>query len=233
MIDSQGYPGTQGEDGQFDGGDTAAIIGTILALYDQMPRHLQSQGDILTIKQDQLIKLGVPVRHPDESKWYGQNDRFSRDQLIPSICSVTQRDCFYREKLYQAHKKLWFLRAWNRLKNGSMSAPSKAPDFTGPEVWALWLRCYKPWWRHLVLWFLDIETLIGAIHWLWRSDRVCRNQMLVIINGMRFDPTPTMRLANWLTNWPDLVNRWQGHCADVREHSTSKYFRRAVEVLRL
>lgn len=229
-VDDRGFPGTEGEDGQFDGGDTAAIIGTLMALGD--PSVIQKEfPSRLSLMRDMLIRDKGPVRHPDESKWYGQPDRFSRDQLIPILCSFVAAVGGGAGHLYYFHRKNKFLRAWNTRKNGAMDVPLKPADFTGPEVWALWARVRQgPWWLKCLLLFLDLETLAGSILWRFKrkSDRVCRNHMLVCIIGMTRYPTITMRAAFHLNDWPDLIARWEGHCRDVKEYPTADLFRAAV-----
>jgi len=219
MIDDDGFPGTRGEEGKFDGGDTAAIVGTLIACKDT---HIA--WDKLLYMRGLLVKPDAPVRHPDSSKWYGKPDRFSRDQLIPILCSYLV-DAWYDSpiRLYKLHKKRKFLRAWNTRKNGAVDVPLKpgGADFTGPEIWALWIRIYKPWGGIIILHLLDLETLFGSIHWMFRKDRVTRNHMLVCLMGMEYQPTWTMRLAYWLNDWPDLIKRWRDHCKAVREYDTS------------
>lgn len=219
-TDAQGYPGTIGEAGEFDGGDTAAIIGTIQALKPN------------TIDVPFIPVTTAPLRHPDDSKWYGQPDRFSRDQLIPAICggvlNVLVGICIH--DIYSLHKKKLFLTAWNTRGNGATDMPTKFPDVCGPEVWALWIRYKRPWWARLVLGFLDLQTLIGAVQWRLepKSNRVTRNHMLVCITARQVLPTLVSRLAYWINDWQDLINRWEAHCEAVREYQTADLFRKKV-----
>lgn len=218
-LDPQGFPGSIGEKGEFDGGDTAAILGTLWFFEQDINVQFPfSHGE-----------TPIPLRHPDTTKWYGQPDRFSRDQLIPVLCSLIKTDTCI-PALETAAKRRFYLTAWNTKKNGSMDAPDKFPDITGPEVWSLWIRYKRPWWARLVLWALDIEHLIGALDWRFRrKDRVCRNHMLVSLMTKKYMPTLVSRLAYSINNWPDLLDRWEGHCRDTREYDTSEMFRKAVK----
>lgn len=229
MTDPAGLPGARGEDGKFDGGDTAAILGTIIALTED-PNELSRFKLSLSYS---IIGNTAPRRHPDWSRWYGQDDRFSRDQLIPIICAGVSRGHHTAiEIIFRWHRDRFFLTAWNTRKNGVMDAPEKMPDVTGPEIWALWLRHKKPWWTHLVLSLLDIETLAGSILWRWfqpDSNRVTRNHMLVCLIAREHMPTLTSRLAFWLNDWPDLMLRWKNHCLDVREYDTHYLFKAALK----
>lgn len=223
-LDDEGYPGTVNH-GQFDGGDTASIVGTILALQ----RLIILPSGLLY----ELVDInGIPRRHPDTTKWYGQPDRFSRDQLIPLICAgIVLQHHVTIDVIFNAHRRRNFLTAWNTKKNGVMETPDKFPDITGPEVWALWIRYKRPKWAHLVLWFLDIETLLGSIKWRWftsMSNRVTRNHMLVCLTARTHMPTLTMRLAFWLNDWGELITRWAGHCKAVGEIPTADLFRMRV-----
>jgi hypothetical protein len=181
-----------------------------------------------------LIRSEGLVRHPDRSKWYGQADRFSRDQFIPILCSYVGQPITPEVRfIFRLHKENCFVWAWNTKKNGVMDTPYKTPDITGPEVWALWARVMGgPWWLKVLLPILDLETLVGSILWRWfqpKTNRVCRNHMLVCITGMKKFPSITMRLAFHLNNWPDLLQRHRAHCDAVKEYQTADLFERAIK----
>lgn len=228
-VDERGFPGTNQSDGSFDGGDTAAIIGNIMALGGKDPGPTS-----LKLMRSMLIRTDGLVRHPDKSKWYGQPDRFSRDQLIPILCSFAGQTPTAEVRLIlHHHRKNNFLWAWNKKKNGVMDTPDKMPDITGPEIWALWCRVLGgPWWLKLLLPLLDLETLLGSITWRWfqpDTNRVCRNHMLICITGMKTYPTLTMRLAYWLNDWKDLITKHRAHCAAVGEYQTADLFEHTIK----
>lgn len=220
-LDADAYPGTiDNMTGKFDGGDTASILGTILALQKTvilpcglLPGLVDSDG--------------IPRRHPDTSKWYGQPDRFSRDQLIPLICTgIVMHHLVTIDVIFDSHRKRNFLTAWNTKKNGQMDTPDKFPDITGPEIWALWIRYKNPKWARLILWFLDIETLLGSIKWRFtaKTNRLTRNHMLICLTGIEVKPTWVMRLAYWVNDWGELISRWRAHCQAVGEYPTANLF---------
>lgn len=227
-LDSSQYPGTIQWDGSYDGGDTAAIMGTIIALAPMFAR---------LVLPELPMRNGIPLRHPDIMRWYGQEDRFSRDQLIAVLCGLVSGGHYLPGDvlaLKAAHSKKYYLTAWNTKGNGAMDMPTKFPDICGPEVWALWQRILKPWWAKSVLWLLDVQTLIGALQWRFfepKSNRVTRNHMLVCIITMYYMPTVTSRLACWINDWDDLVNRWAEHCAAVGEYPTADLFRSHINFL--
>jgi hypothetical protein len=112
-----------------------------------------------------------------------------------------------------------------------MDAPDKTPDFTLFEIWGLWLRVYRPFWARSILWLLDIETLIGSLHWRFlRKDRVTRNHMLVVITQNEIMPTWTSWLSHKITNFNDLVSRWEDHCVAVGEYPTADLFRKKLNI---
>lgn len=212
-IDSLGLPGTK----ELDMGDSAAIYFNVEAL---------SPGTFTT--SPEVYFTTAPVRHPDTSKWWGQPDRYSRDQLIPMLCWAAlqnKKDVDLIRKVRYSHFKRAFLLAWNTKRNWDMDVPDKFPDLTLFEIWGLWIRVHKPFWAKAVLWFLDLETLIASIHWKYfREDRVSRNHMLVAITQREVLPTFISKLSYSLNNWSDLVARWKAHCEACEEYQTADLF---------
>lgn len=232
FCDEQGYPGTIQSDGSYDGGDTAAIIGNIAALTDDedtLDKLPTIPLGIIDEKAELFSVKFVPIRHPDPLKWYSQIDRFSRDQLIPSICAAIRHGGVGTLRyIYAAHKKRWFLSAWNTRGNGAIDKPVKFPDICGPTIWALWLRYKKPWWARFIIGILDIETLIGALNWRFLqpdSNRVTRNNMLTVIFSRDYMPTIASRIAFAVTDWDKQISKWEMHCKAVGEYPTAELFR--------
>lgn len=241
FTDELGYPGCLRDDGVLDMGDSAAILGTLWAF---------GEADMVPLPVDALTD--IPVRHPDNTQWWGKPDRFSRDQLVAVLCGLIVRNENYNRHgttagelarrelavvyLQSAHAKRGYLTAWNTRRNGSIEAATKFPDITGPEVWALWIRLLygankglKARLFRALLPILDIELLVSAIHWrFFRKDRVTRNHMLSSIIAQRYHPTWTAKLAGWVNDWEDLISRWEAHCAAVGEYPTGHLFRKAV-----
>ncbi len=222
FVDADGWPGTRQADGSYDGGDTAAIVGTIRALdpFDLMGFALPEE-----LLMD--YPTGNPIRHPDPTKWYSHPDRFSRDQLVATLCGNIAVGS-HPDWLYTAHAKRYFLTTWNTKGNGAIDMPDKFPDVCGPEVWALWLRACAPRFITPLLTVLDLETLVNSLIWrFWRKDNVCRNHMLVCLITQEHYPTVTSRLAYRILNWTDLLQRWENHCKIVGEYPTGWLFRGA------
>lgn len=215
-VDENGIPGTMGDDRYYDGGDSAAICGTLWALGRRI------------IGLNEFTGWNAPVRHPDHTKWYGKEDRFSRDQLIPMICAGIA--AFQHPKIdciFTWHKSKWFLTAWNTVGNFDDGKP-QWPDITGPEIWSLWIRYKKPWWGYPLLYVFDIQTFIGAIQWRWfPKNQLCRNHMLVSL-AMKTWPTVWSWLVNKINDWHALTAVWGEHCFRAYEYDTSDWFSYAV-----
>lgn len=221
---------------EFDGGDSAAEAGTLIAL------EPHTWGKEINIKH--YLQSHGPVRHPDRDKWYGRPGRFSRDQLVAFMCGLCMLPHSFDEKedLYFMHKRNWFLRAWNRVRNFQyesigeqvVKAPGvrwnpyeKVPDFTGPRVWALWLRMWPRWWKWPVLCLLDLETLVSAVVWAFRKDGLARNHLLSLYVGTSVLPTPIMWVARWITDVNTLAYMWGAHCRRTGSIDTSELFYKA------
>lgn len=233
MIDQWGLPVTD----KGDGGDSAAECGTIMAL------------DPYTARFDvaKYLPATGPVRHPDSSKWYGRPWRFSRDQLVALLCGLCMHPNYASEKddLYSMHRRRYFVTAWNRKRNFvydtleehvRMSTPDvrwdffdKQPDITGPEVWALWFRLWRTKIAWPLLWVLDLETLIGALVWHFKSNGLGRNHLLAIYVSTSVMPTPIAWLARLLTPTSRLIDEWGEHCRRTGAIDTSNLFRKAFK----
>jgi hypothetical protein len=235
-VDQYGLPGVYERDGSFGGGDSAAIYGKIVSLdpwFDGINWQLLN-GVFYSFSCNQ------PVRHPNT-----RCNRFSRDQLVPMYCATLRMQDtilgFAIGKLIlKAHKKNWYLRAWNKEANGDEIKPHPGgADWTLFQVWALILRIKKPKWSRAVLWFLDLENLIGSLIWIFktktqnleqiRKDRITSNHMLVAIMCVNFQPTWVSRLSYKLTPFTALITRWDAHCRSVKEYNTADLFREAIQ----
>lgn len=233
-FDSLGLPVTD----KGDGGDSAAEAGTLLAL--------DPHSDFSVWR---YLPITGPVRHPDTDKWYGRPWRFSRDQLVALLCGLAMRrgpEYFNaREDLYYMHRRRKFLTAWNYKRNFvydtlaehlEKSSPDvrwdffdKQPDITGPEVWALWFRAWRKGIAWPLLWLLDLETLVGAVVWRFKSNGLGRNHLLVCFVSTSILPTPISWLARLITPTKRLIDEWGEHCRRTGAIDTSPYFERAFK----
>lgn len=190
-----------------DGGDSCANHATLGMLND---RHMTAY----------LIHMNMynPRRHPDRSRWYGLDDRFSRDQLIPLIICLAYKN-FPRtlKALFKTHlKKGWLLFAWNTKRNyqyptfeehrdaknaGHIGKEIewkykwKVPDVTAFEVWAIYIRAFQIWYLYPLLYLFDLETLIGTVVKNYSKSNIHRNHIMVLYYGMKRYDTLLMKLA--------------------------------------
>ena len=130
-----------------DGGDTCSRHFTALYCCDHSPAEANHALQLLQ-------QAGIPIRHPDSTRWYSRPNTTSRDQLIPYLCYVATHRPDYFKQLAAQHAKRAFVFAWNTHRNFQYSTPEeqlaksnvswnyawKLPDICGPNVWAIYLR---------------------------------------------------------------------------------------------
>lgn len=190
-------------------------------------------------------------RSPEENKWYSMWNRQSRDQMIPAIILLGEAR---RYKLLAwfifGHLTRGMLFMTNTRKNFQYptlaqhlerSTPDvkwdyrwKLPDLTGPEFWALEIRA-MPLLIRIILWpvlaIFDLETLTGALvkRFVTPKDHDIINHGLVMINGMRNQPTPFMWLATKITNAKFVQDRLNSFFTQPGEPRLHEELKNAVE----
>lgn len=161
-----------------DGGDTihregALMFGLVLR------RYIDIWDENLVVAQararaifEQLIRCDGRIRrHVDESKWYGDWDRGSRDQYFALIgigmaCPDLLRIIFW------GHLRRLLLFTTNFLPNtSSSSARWKVPDLTGPGFWALYIRLFQSRRFKWLLPAFDLSLLANALIWRYYRGR--------------------------------------------------------------
>lgn len=234
-IDSYGLIGVKHPAIGLEGGDTAANEGTywyvqaVLAESSGRSEAAYRVRNSLELSISTLMENGTGklVRHPHPFMWYSRSNTFSRDQLMPLLfaLSVTQSRWLLKY-IFNHHRKNYLLTAWNTRKNWMYPTYKthrlaqergyigsgvhwdygwKMPDFTGPEVWATWIRALRVWWLYPLLYVLDLETLLNSVikHVVFYLPSVPqhkdhRNHILAVDHGNRVMPTFVMRLARWI-----------------------------------
>ena len=186
---------------------------TILALTDEPDDKISLFFDVTSRH---------PVRHPDKTKWWGQPNRQSRDQLLPILCYGVLRNetnPFLKDVLH-SHLRRGLVLAWNTRGDGSMDMPWKFPDITGPETLGLWLRIFKPFGYKLLLPLCDLETLVDSVIWkFWPPSNISRNEILVGI-AHRSQPSIVSRLADKFTDYDELIDMWNANTSVTNEYPT-------------
>ena len=220
-----------------DGGDTAANMGTYYFCHAVMPEHAINwprstkvywEIALFSLQRDGLGKF---IRHPDRDKWYSNTKTFSRDQLIPMLCAMG---------MYQNKKELKAF-IWDHLKRGLLFMPNtkrnwayppghpewrhdkpwddKAPDPTGPEIWAMLIRAMRAWYLYPLLPVFDLEALLSSIIKVFHREKSRsghigdhRNHMLSLMFSSVVYPTPVSYLARliykWSHNVQDVADKW-------------------------
>lgn len=153
-----------------DGGDTCCRHFT--ALYC-LPHTRAEAEHALNLLQ----AGGIPIRHPDSTKWYCTTDRTSRDQLIPYLCYTAAYAPQAFKSLATAHAKRLFALTWNCRRNfvyptleahERLSTPDvpwnyawKLPDICFASVWAVYVRGFM---QHTTLGRLLRPLLYVLLH---------------------------------------------------------------------
>lgn len=224
-IDSFGLITKQG-----DQGDTASreFCVRYIASFCRVRLPLYHISNLNTLMA--CFSGAMPVRGPKEG-WVSQPDRFSRDQLIPLLIFLCYNPAYkpYLNKLAKAHAKRGFLFAWNSRKNGTIAAPWKLPDITGPNIWATWLRAYWPPMLWPVIWpilcILDFYMLLNVVFALVQAqigkiEHDTQNMTLMAHFSANRLPTP----LSWLT-WLIWANtRLYGQSAPLSKQTTYTFF---------
>lgn len=178
-----------------DGGDTCANEFTVM--YCSIMSDIEPDRPLY--KLEQLFSGQVPIRHPDKTKWYSEEQRTSRDQLRPLLYFLSvyrgAAAAYYRSKIVKACVKNYFLFAWNKYPNGyawHSDLPKRKVDFLGPEIWATFIRMYRLWFLWPLLCIFDIATLLSSLHkqlcfFAYNNAYWGRPQLWFKI-GLKYDP---------------------------------------------
>lgn len=178
----------------------------------------------LMVKAHLLDGNGVVRRHNDESKWYSDWDRGSRDQYTPLLIMLgLARDEYDLTKLFKSHARRLFLCATNTRRNFVYASEAetiaknppdsgvvwdysrKVPDLTGPEYWALYIRGFEAKLLYPLLYLFDIQTLLGSIvlRFQKNKDDVINHALTLEYAKARMD-TFIMKLARLINPSPFL-----------------------------
>lgn len=191
---------------QGDGGDSAnrTLCYLVVQSWEDNPADLWMSGSMVMFTHPWLP--GIHRRHPDETKWYSQWNRMSRDQTVPLLIACAEYDMpMYAVRYILGHLTRLFLFTTNIIDNGIMTGPYKIPDPTGPDFWALEIRalplilgllCYP------LLLVFDLYSLFSAVflRFFNRSQNDVINHVMMSIHNQRRIPTPFSWLTNVLVN---------------------------------
>lgn len=196
-----------------EGGDSASWTG----LYTYLTGDRDTGFPTLEVAPGAYARHPVP--HPISNRfgyyyagtWDGV---ISRDQLTGIILGHMKLE--NRAKTWDMikhHARRGFLFSYNSRKNGLLpeEAPWKLPDFTGPDIWALYLRSFGAWsWIAFpVLCVLDLQMLINAVNirYVKKEKEHVLNFLGKFFASREYVPTP----VSWVTKL--LVSKTQMHSA--------------------
>lgn len=191
-----------------DGGDSSFYMGHYHYL-NQSPH-----GDVIETSVSLVSPTGIIRRHPDESKWYGDFDRASRDQSIPLLIMLF--DCGFMvtaKKIFMAHLKRGLLFTTNTRRNGTTiendkeeyspgrfrNYNRKLPDITGPIFWSIYIRGFNFKLLYPLLMVFDLFLLINTITFNL-SPREPNQHLLLLHYSAQNMPTLVSYIATKLLN---------------------------------
>ena len=211
-----------------DGGDTAQRMGMYYsgkqwtAHYNEYDQPLEPEIDYLIGALQHPNKPHIWRRHPDESKWYGDWDRMSRDNMTPivimlglygytavlsdfaiglykrfSFMTNTRRNWVYKDKVEHDQKE----------KYAKWRPGWKLPDICTFEFWGLIIRGLNLWWLYPVLILSDLEHLIGAIFRRLSSNKDVLNHTMIWCYINKKYRTPLIYLINRINKKQDLSEK--------------------------
>jgi len=207
-IDKYGSLGQIQQDGSIDGGDSVNWEGHKKYLCDVEGRYLYETiaGDVFVNYEDFFrgSRLGY-VRHPHNegttNSYYKNpwNGNISRDQL-QGILAYYIKHQDYKElfKIFLHHGAWLWLFAYNTVRNGDTSFKWKWPDVTGPDVWAMYIRGFRPYGYLLypLLCLLDIHMLLSTLHFNYTNQDDDQISFAIkSITQKEYVPTPISLLA--------------------------------------
>jgi hypothetical protein len=208
-----------------DGGDSLQREG-MFAFSEYMHYHLgkidQNQLQSSTDRYTKILKTlevswGNFRRHPDTSKWYGQSDRMSRDQLTSNIVAMGVVNQKMLLKTLIGHLlKRCLLFTTNTRGNFVMPGDSgyrwKLPDITGPSIWGAYLRGFYKYLYPIypivygLLTILDLENVINSYIILYKvkkdptfSDHL--SHQMLLNQAYLIYKTPTIMWAHKVYAW--------------------------------
>lgn len=226
-IDSFGVI-TQSASNNWDGGDTAQREGMFLCgiFYLQKGGHCswQDWDDARTRYNNVIGRLNYSKgwslrRHPDTTKWYGDVDRMSRDQLTSNIVALGFANKVFLRQMLVQHIKRALLFTTNTRKNFqyktleehlAKSTPDvkwdykwKLPDITFSSIWAAYIRGLDMNLLSFLLPLLDLELLIGSLITLYKTKKdpqFCDHlsHQMLILQAHHKMPSFVSKLAMWV-----------------------------------
>lgn len=188
-------------------------------------------------------KSGNLLRHPDPSKWYGQDDRMSRDQWLPNLLATELTDCASEHnELRHGWAKRLFLFTTNTIPNHVMPGDTeyhwKVPDLTLFQCWQVLIRASFHDFgviSSLLLNILDLEALANSIMWVLKpklrqclDSKKATKSVALLKRMMPKAYEKIEKLADKLYNDVDILNHFNLllYCKRRRDTVVSRWARK-------
>ena len=242
-VDKYGSIGQIQPDGSIDGGDSVNWEGHRRYLTEgkhdyRYHYHKSRLPEYKAFFKDKTIGYKRHPRSSATASYYKNpwNGNISRDQLT-GILAYHIKYTDYKESLkIILHHGAWlWLFAYNTVRNGDTTFKWKWPDFTGPDIWAMELRCLRPYSYLLypIICMLDLHTLLNTLYFnrFVKDDDVI-SFAIKVISTREYMPTPFSWLAWKLLNKKKLVGLisdywcgWRKNCgmADLYEKKIREF----------
>lgn len=207
---------TQNAHNNWDGGDTTQREGMFICamwMHYQAGRisaqdWVNAQGRYLNVMNRLQYHAGWSLRrHPDITKWYGDTNRMSRDQLTSNLAGLGYAYPDLLKSLLKKHALRAMLFTTNTRMNAALKGTPeykwKLPDITFSSIWGAYIRGLN--WKLLwpLLPIFDLELLVGSLIMVYKTKYVptfndhLSHQMLLLQSEYRM-PSPTSKLAMWI-----------------------------------
>lgn len=199
-----------------EGGDSLTWMGHWLYLND----GVDPGGKTVTNTKQYIdffeVAPGAFVRHPDPeltNNGFGAyyknpyNGCITRDQLTGALAALIKgghSDAMWRVIKHSMYRGMLF--TYNTIKNGADPATAdwQVPDIMFMDIWAMMIRGMGVWrWiLYPLLVVLDLHMLINTIftNFFDRKNNDQINQVVKLLVGIDYAPTPVSLLSWWLSD---------------------------------
>lgn len=213
-----------------DGGDSAQREGSLLVYaYCALQEGKITQAEFDEIQDRYLANYkrlrekcmpGEIRRHVDESMWYGENLRMTRDQWTPNVVAIgiIKNNLKVKLDMLLGMALRGFLFTTSFYKNHEPKSRSsfKSPDLTVLSSWSYVLRWFG-WAFFPLIALFDIDLLIGSLIWKYRISKPDNtntdilNHVISLLQAKYKCPTPISWLARKVLKPEEVLKLLHGY----------------------